>query len=193
MDNNNDGGYYPECHVDDNPLDSTFSSLCSVSLGLKKLRSIDMKELADELKLDNTMIPMVQGNVVLIGDSKAGKTSLLQSLNRSTLGRFTAKLTRKNRIKDHDRTVGVDVRELKMRKIGKESHGEVPEENIFITCFDFAGQEDYYAAHQLFLSEGALFIIVFDLSLHNISITTNISSTTLPSRIEFWMRSVQVW
>ena len=53
-------------------------------------------------------------------------------------------------------------------------------------CFDFAGQEENFAVHQLFISTGALFILVVNLSQQDLH-----SSGSLPPRIAFWLRSVQ--
>ncbi|CAM9466296.1 unnamed protein product, partial [Hapterophycus canaliculatus] len=76
--------------------------------------------------------------VVLVGLAKAGKTTVV----RHFTGRQPAE----------KRTVGVEVTEWKPRE-------ELP---LSVSLWDFAGQSEYYSSHQIFLTRGALFLLVVD-------------------------------
>ena len=54
-------------------------------------------------------------------------------------------------------------------------------EEIAFSLWDFAGQQLYYTSHQLFLSERAIYLVVFN-------ITKDLSET----RFIHWLNSIQV-
>ena len=173
-------------NLDGNPLQPPFDILSRAdSFDHISIQSI--KSLVEELQSDSTLIPMIQGKVVLIGDALAGKTSLLRSLNRSNWERRKAKLQGTNTIPIEERTIGIDVEDLKIPHSKREG---VSEEDISIRVFDMAGQDHYIASHQLFFSEGSLFVIVFNLTSSDIDLS-NTTSLSLPTRLEFWFRSIQ--
>ena len=78
--------------------------------------------------------------VVLLGDQRAGKSSLADSL---VLGRPATRA-------DNDRTVGIEVRRW---RLGGQSQ-------LVANIFDAAGQRVYRATHGFFISPGALFLHV---------------------------------
>ncbi|CAM9185767.1 unnamed protein product, partial [Laminaria digitata] len=78
--------------------------------------------------------------IVLVGLAEAGKTTIVRH--------FTG------RNPPEERTIGVEVTEWKPR-------ADLP---LSVSLWDFAGQADYYASHQIFLTKGALFLLVVDLS-----------------------------
>jgi len=78
--------------------------------------------------------------VVLLGDQRAGKSSLADSL---MLGHPATRA-------DNDRTVGIEVRRW---RLGKNSP-------LVANIFDAAGQRVYRATHGFFMSAGALFLHV---------------------------------
>lgn len=77
--------------------------------------------------------------VVLVGLANAGKTTVV----RHFTGREPA----------DKRTIGVEVTEWTPRD-------DLP---LSVSLWDFAGQSDYFTSHQIFLTEGALFLLVVDL------------------------------
>ncbi|CAM9115845.1 unnamed protein product [Ectocarpus sp. 12 AP-2014] len=77
--------------------------------------------------------------MVLVGLAEAGKTTIVRHF---TGGDPADK-----------RTIGVELSEWKPNK-------NLPLE---VSLWDFSGQSDYHASHQIFLTEGALFLLVVDL------------------------------
>lgn len=77
--------------------------------------------------------------IVLVGLAEAGKTTIVRHL------------TGRNPPEGH--TIGVEVTEWNPRD-------DLPPS---VSLWDFAGQTDYYAYHHIFLTKGALFILVVDL------------------------------
>lgn len=55
--------------------------------------------------------------------------------------------------------LGIDVHELDLRRTRL-----VPCQTFHFRCWDFAGQEDYYATHQCFLSSRSLYLLVWDVT-----------------------------
>lgn len=82
--------------------------------------------------------------VVMVGASRAGKTSLVRSL-REGAPRPTA---------DWDRTIGVDIgRPWKLGATGE----------LELVFWDFGGHTDYHPTHRLFYTKWALYLLVIDL------------------------------
>lgn len=77
--------------------------------------------------------------MVLVGLAEAGKTTIVRHF---TGGDPADK-----------RTIGVELSEWKPNK-------NLP---LAVSLWDFSGQSDYHASHQIFLTEGALFLLVVDL------------------------------
>ncbi|XP_078486462.1 leucine-rich repeat serine/threonine-protein kinase 2 [Ciona intestinalis] len=105
-------------------------------------------------------VPNVRVKLMLIGDPRAGKTTLLQSLMRGrgrkrsvTIGSYSVGIGDKE--PPILATVGVDVNEWKLK------HGN---KLYSVSAWDFAGQEDFYATHPCFLSERAMYVAVYDAS-----------------------------
>lgn len=80
--------------------------------------------------------------MALVGLAEAGKTTVVRNLTGTPIPR---KL---------DRTVGIEITE------GWKPVDGAPLE---ISIWDFAGQADYFASHQIFLTKGSLFLLVVDL------------------------------
>lgn len=86
--------------------------------------------------------------VVLVGAVFAGKTSLVRGLLAG----------RPELVPDEDRTRGVD---LHIEHPWKPN----PAEQLELVFWDFAGHSDYYSTHQLFLTSGAIHLLVVDLNI----------------------------
>jgi len=105
--------------------------------------------------------------VLVLGLSEAGKTSLINGL----IDPNTTALTRVG-----DRTVGIEKRTWIMER----SERNLP---VNLLTYDFAGQEEYYITHHLFLGSRALYIIAFDLSKYEAHL--------LDQQIMFWWNCIQ--
>ena len=79
---------------------------------------------------------------VLVGLAEAGKTTIVRHLTGGPLPEHP------------DRTVGIEI---------TPAWRPSTEDPLQVNVWDFAGQADYYSSHQLFLTKGALFLLVVDL------------------------------
>eukprot|EP00808_Paulinella_micropora_P006379 g63022.t1 len=106
-----------------------------------------------------------QGKVVFLGDMGVGKTSLMHTLQGKPYQGTS--------------TVGVDIQEWAV------THPDpAVKEPLTLSTWDFAGQEMYYSAHQLFLSRHSLFMLVWDPS------TTDEVKDAV-AKLNFWLKSIQ--
>jgi internalin A len=88
-------------------------------------------------------VPLLEAKLILLGDGRAGKTSLANRLLGKPLPQ------------EKDRTMGVDI------VIG-EYHFEVQEGEFTLHIWDFAGQDKYKPLHQFFYTEDAVYVMVAD-------------------------------
>lgn len=84
--------------------------------------------------------------VVLVGAVKSGKTSLVKGMMKGT----------SDLCEEDERTKGVDVHVSKPCKPDAA-------QSLELIFWDFAGHSEYYSTHQIFLSKGALHLLVVDL------------------------------
>ena len=91
--------------------------------------------------------PCVQGKVVLVGEAMSGKTTLLKTLNWSTMDQLAAWALRRNVVPLESCTIGVDVSSMTSLPLGEMRRGEREEERIsinssqvFLIAFDFASK-----------------------------------------------------
>ncbi len=87
--------------------------------------------------------PLLEAKLILLGDGRAGKTSLANRLLGKPLP------------KEANRTQGVDI-------IIGEYEFEVTEGRFKLHIWDFAGQDKYKPLHQFFYTEGAVYVLVAD-------------------------------
>ncbi|MEL7423344.1 MAG: leucine-rich repeat domain-containing protein [Bacteroidota bacterium] len=104
--------------------------------------------------------PLLEAKLVLLGDGRAGKTSLANRL----LG--------KELPKSEDRTQGIDI------VIG-EYRFPVDEGEFKLNIWDFAGQDKYQPLHQFFYTEGAVYILVVDSGNNNTDFDDWLQTTEL--------------
>ncbi|CAB1119512.1 unnamed protein product [Ectocarpus sp. CCAP 1310/34] len=96
--------------------------------------------------------------VVLVGLGEAGKTSIATRLE----GRLGSSCP-----KPEERTVGVEIRDIKLGP-GPTNEGIGPNDELDVSLWDFAGQRAYYDTHQMFLTPGALFVLVVDMFTYEV-------------------------
>ncbi|CAM9499860.1 unnamed protein product, partial [Hapterophycus canaliculatus] len=92
--------------------------------------------------------------VVLVGLGEAGKTSVAVRLEGlpSSKALPTAE----------ERTVGVEIRDIQLGP-GPVHGGSRGNAELYVKLWDFAGQREYHDTHQMFLTPGALFVLVVDM------------------------------
>ncbi|GBG32567.1 Leucine-rich repeat serine/threonine-protein kinase 2 [Hondaea fermentalgiana] len=106
--------------------------------------------------------------VVVLGNSEAGKTSLIKTLVSGCSSGTT---------KSEDRAFGVDIHSFELR--GGTQNDQVET----LDMWDFAGQSVYYRTHQIFLSRRTLYLLVWDVSKHQ--------QAQIDMEVCFWVYSVQ--
>ncbi|XP_035697810.1 uncharacterized protein LOC118430883 [Branchiostoma floridae] len=124
-------------YVSKNPLIKPPPEVCSQ--GITAIR-----QYYDELERSEEKVS-ARLKVVVLGDTMAGKTSLVQTLQRgeSTL------------TKEEDRTHCVEITQW------------APDDNITFEVYDFGGHDVYHLTHQFFLTQGALNLLTVDLQTYN--------------------------
>ncbi|CAK9004495.1 Plant intracellular Ras-group-related LRR protein 4 [Durusdinium trenchii] len=111
--------------------------------------------------------------VVVLGNSSAGKSSLIRTLVSGECKTKSAE----------DRTFGVDIRECELAPPQEPNNSGSAEEPQKLTIWDFAGEDVYYHTHQLFLSRRSLYLLVWDINKHSIA--------EMDAEVCFWVYSVQ--
>lgn len=106
--------------------------------------------------------------VLVLGLSEAGKTSLINGIIDPDVDPLT---------RIGDRTIGIEKR---IWTVDRSNENKDPA-NFLI--YDFAGQEEYYATHHLFLGSKALYLLAFDLSKY--------TSNRLDRQILSWWDTIQ--
>ena len=106
------------------------------------------KECRDCIRYLNSMLRSARGfyrmKLMLVGYANRGKTTLVVRLQGKEYG--------------DESTVGVDMSEWWYRPaVGRRS--------FHFSIWDFGGQEEYYATHQIFLSDNSLYLLLFNLKL----------------------------
>ncbi|CAM9117018.1 unnamed protein product [Ectocarpus sp. 4 AP-2014] len=96
--------------------------------------------------------------VVLVGLANAGKTSVAIRLGRPVDERLPT---------PDERTVGVEIRDVRLGP-GPATDERVVNSDLDVKLWDFAGQRAYYDTHQMFLTPGALFVLVVDIFAYSV-------------------------
>ncbi|CAN0014690.1 unnamed protein product [Pylaiella littoralis] len=110
--------------------------------------------------------------MVLVGLADAGKTTVVRN--------FTGMPVPKR----DDRTVGIEI---------TPDWRPLDAGPLQISIWDFAGQADYYSSHQLFLTEGALFLLVVDLYAFSNEVQSGVDNFTDPhGRIYWWLEMLHM-
>ncbi len=118
--------------------------------------------------------PSYRMKLMVVGQEAVGKTSLLRAV--------TAKSKKKSAVFGAKRTVrnlstdGIDIEQWD-RKV-KLLSGETVKVNF--RAWDFAGQEVYYSTHSFFLSNRAVYMVVWSLT-----------ASEENQRVVFWLQSIQ--
>lgn len=104
--------------------------------GLKDIRSYFTM-----LKNSSSTVTVKTIKTMFLGSSMAGKSTLCRSFQRCS----------PVEVDEADRTVGIEII-------------EVEKEDVRFLCWDFAGQEEYYITHHVFITPQAFVILAINLS-----------------------------
>ena len=129
----NEGGL----HLDNNPLTSPPIEIAQQGKEAILAWFAANKKALNEIKL------------ILIGDPKAGKTSLLRQLQ---YGEFKP---------DEEQTDGINIERLSFGELATFK-GQKDLHDLHAHCWDFGGQEIMSATHQFFLTNRSVYVLVLD-------------------------------
>ena len=125
--------------------------------------------------------------IMLVGQENVGKTSLLRCLTdyvsnkrkevKSSAG-IDKTLSNATGLTSMS-TDGIDIGNLDFKILLKNAEQKKTKTKVDLSVWDFAGQEIYYTTHQFFLSDRALYIVVY-----------NMAKKEEDSRVEYWLKSI---
>ncbi|KAI1904006.1 hypothetical protein AGOR_G00001240 [Albula goreensis] len=101
---------------------------------------------------------------MFLGSSMAGKSTLCRSLREGQAVGVAVE----------DRTVGIDI-------------SEVERDGVQLLFWDFAGHEEYYLTHHVFITPQALVILTINLASYSIA-----DPTSFKDMVSFWMNNVMM-
>ncbi|XP_039510311.1 malignant fibrous histiocytoma-amplified sequence 1 [Pimephales promelas] len=100
---------------------------------------------------------------MFLGNSMAGKSTLCRSLEKGC----------PVPVEEDDRTVGIDI-------------SEVNRDGIRFCFWDFAGHEEYYITHHVFITPQAFVILAINLFSYNVD------DQSFKENVEFWIKNLQL-
>jgi len=119
--------------------------------------------------------------LMFVGNGNVGKTTLMGNLAKTTkdeksVGGMSSSAVPVARDKRADTfntaTDGIDIRLWSVKHPSQN-------DTIRFSCWDFAGQEVYYATHGFFLTKRAIYLLIF-----------NLLESEEESQIEYWLQSI---
>lgn len=140
--------------------------------------------------------------LMLVGKENSGKTTLLKCLMKGSSGPKTSffknlpqqlsgpiRGSGMGEEQQHENlsTDGIEIREwtVKASSALPESAANTAaarQNDVTFCTFDFAGQEVYYTSHQFFLSQRAIYLVVFNI----------LEGMKTLDKVDYWLQSVQV-
>uniref|UniRef100_A0A3B3R3U9 Si:ch211-210p4.6 n=2 Tax=Paramormyrops kingsleyae TaxID=1676925 RepID=A0A3B3R3U9_9TELE len=141
--------------VNGNQLQTPPEEVCAG--GLKDIQSY-FRQLGSDLDGDT----VARVKTLFLGSSMAGKSTLCRSLRE---GRAVT-------VEASDRTVGIDI-------------SEVEKDGVQFLFWDFAGHEEYYLTHHIFITPHALVILAIDLSSYIVE-----DAQSFEDQVSFWINNV---
>ncbi|XP_062327650.1 malignant fibrous histiocytoma-amplified sequence 1 homolog [Osmerus eperlanus] len=101
---------------------------------------------------------------MFLGSSMAGKSTLSRSLRAGA----------PVKVEEDDRTEGIEICELEL-------------EGVRLLFWDFAGQEEYYLTHHVFITPRALVILAVDLASYSVE-----DPQSFTEKVWFWINNIQL-
>uniref|UniRef100_UPI00398E8C84 malignant fibrous histiocytoma-amplified sequence 1 homolog n=1 Tax=Pristiophorus japonicus TaxID=55135 RepID=UPI00398E8C84 len=124
--------------------------------GLRHIRSYFKQLQTSESQEDKRIKTM------FLGASMAGKSTLCQSLT----------MEKQVTIAEKARTIGIEINEFQI-------------EDFSFLCWDFAGQQEYYLTHHVFITPQALVVLVIDLHRYDVD-----DEHSFKELVGFWINNV---
>ncbi|XP_062405369.1 malignant fibrous histiocytoma-amplified sequence 1-like isoform X3 [Sardina pilchardus] len=140
-----------------NPLRKPPEDICIG--GLKDIRSYFTM-----LRASSSPVTVKTIKTMFLGSSMAGKSTLCRSFQSSSPVEVDVA----------DRTVGIEI-------------VEVEKGGVRFLCWDFAGQEEYYITHHVFITPQAFVILAIDLSSYDPS-----NPQSFEEHVSFWISNIQL-
>lgn len=91
-------------------------------------------------------VPYYHMKMMIVGAADKGKTTLLQAILQEKMS---------SSLKTNVATMGVTVKPWSYLQKQMSGHSD----KYHISCWDFAGQEEFYTTHQCFLSQRSLYVV----------------------------------
>ncbi|KAK7170134.1 hypothetical protein R3I94_000389 [Phoxinus phoxinus] len=172
-----DLSHLKELYVERNQLyelpDKLFqnSSLTQFKANGNPLRKPPVEVCAGGLRDIQSYFSMLEANAphvytvktMFLGNSMAGKSTLCRSLEKGC----------PVPVEEADRTVGIDI-------------SEVDRDGIRFFFWDFAGQEEYYFTHHVFITAQAFVILAINLASYNMD------DQSFKKNVDFWIKNLQL-
>ncbi|MBX9719512.1 MAG: 50S ribosome-binding GTPase, partial [Microbacteriaceae bacterium] len=108
-------------------------------------------------------VPWETLKLVLVGSEGAGKSTLIKRICDPSCSREA--------LQHNASTNGIDIRMWNV------------DEHVRLRCFDFAGQQLFHGTHEFFLSERAIYLVVFSV----------INPESYTSRIRYWLKTISAF
>ncbi|XP_030650044.1 malignant fibrous histiocytoma-amplified sequence 1 homolog [Chanos chanos] len=122
----------------------------------------DIKSYFSMLEDSSSSVSTVK--TMFLGSSMAGKSTLCRSLKKG----------QPEPVGEDDRTVGIEI-------------FDVEKENIRFLFWDFAGQEEYYFTHHVFITPNAFVILTVDLCSYDMD-----KPKSFDENVSFWLKNIQL-
>ncbi|KAL6054440.1 Myotubularin-like phosphatase domain [Balamuthia mandrillaris] len=125
--------------------------------------------------------PSYRMKLLVVGQENVGKTSVLAALKSSAHKNSSNNNKKRHRLWQPQSpplsTDGIDIEEWRMNVHLPPPEGK---KKVTLSVWDFAGQEIYYSTHQFFLSERALYLLVW-----------NVAKSEETSRVHYWLEAIR--
>eukprot|EP00026_Physarum_polycephalum_P011246 Phypoly_transcript_11453.p1 GENE.Phypoly_transcript_11453~~Phypoly_transcript_11453.p1 ORF type:complete len:305 (+),score=47.99 Phypoly_transcript_11453:137-916(+) len=142
--------------------------------------------------LQENTIACFCGKMLILGMENMGKTSLLSVIKNDKKNKKSFFSPNKTQGPITLSTDGVDIHTVTFDEVLKEPPAEGPIitekklfrkqylERLILSIWDFAGQDTYYTTHEFFLTDNAIYTVVWD-----------IRKPIEECRVDFWLKSIQ--
>ncbi|XP_078316795.1 uncharacterized protein LOC111119416 isoform X4 [Crassostrea virginica] len=172
--------------VEGDPLENSRSK---IAMGVKQFE--DLKALESETDGEPECSPLSntgdENQVIEAGAVADFISENFEEKDKDTTKKYTVLYERRNEASDNETERGNKIENIDMNmKINFEIEANLnlPTETAYVSMWDFAGEDVFYATHHVFLSPDAVYLIVIDLS------NSETNNVTEIEKARFWLRSI---